>query len=318
MGMKALVFGGAGFLGSYVVGELARRGHEVTLYDRRRANCLPAGVREIQGDILDEAHVVAVTAGMDAVYNFAGAADLDQSVRRPREFVELNVLGNLNVLEGCRHAGVRRFVYASSAYVLSRKGAFYGTSKRCSERIIEQYHEEYGVEYTILRYGSVYGDRADDSNRIHRMLKQALTERRIVFPGDGSEEREYIHAEDAARLSVDVLAPEFRNQSFILTGVERFSYRQLLAMIREILGGDVAIEYLDEPYPGHYTLTPYSFSPGVGRKLVSNPCIDFGQGLIQCLERLHGELAPPPAPVTVPREPLSVGDAVRVGAPRDA
>ena len=83
--------------------------------------------------------------------------------------------------------------------MLSRKGAFYGTSKRCSERIIEQYHEEFGLAYTILRYGSVYGDRADETNRIHRMLRQALIEGRIVFPGDGSEEREYIHAEDAAR-----------------------------------------------------------------------------------------------------------------------
>ena len=304
--MKALVFGGAGFLGSYVVDELARRGHEVVVFDRRRSAHLPAGAREVEGDILDESHVVAVTHGMDVVYNFAGAADLDESVRRPREFVELNVLGNLNVLEGCRHAGVRRFVYASSAYVLSRKGAFYGTSKRCSEKIIEQYHEEFGVEYTILRYGSVYGERADDSNRIHRLLKQALVERRIVFPGDGSEEREYIHAEDAARLSVDSLGPEFRNQSFILTGVERFSYRQLLALIREILGDDVAIEYLDQAYPGHYVLTPYSFTPTVGRKLVSNPSIDFGQGLLQCLERLH-ERIPEPPPIVLPRPALALG-----------
>ena len=313
--MRTIVFGGAGFLGSYVVDELARRGHEVTVYDRRRSAHLPGGAREIVGDILDEAAVAAAVLGSDVVYNFAGAADLDESVRRPRDFVELNVLGNMNVLEGCRHAGVARFVYASSAYVLSRKGAFYGTSKRCSERIIEQYHEEFGLAYTILRYGSVYGDRADETNRIHRMLRQALVEGRIVFPGDGSEEREYIHAEDAARLSVDVLAPEFQNQSFILTGVERFSYRQLLELIREILGGSVTVEYLDQPYPGHYTRTPYSFAPTIGRKLVSNPSIDFGQGLLQCLERLHEEVTPPPAPVVVRnRRRRREGDGVPLGA----
>ena len=303
--MKVLVFGGAGFLGSYVVDALVARGHAVTVYDRRPSPHLPPEAREIAGDILDAERVAAAVRGAEVVYNFAGAANLDLSLRDPRTFLELNILGNVNVLEGCRRHPVRRFVYASSAYVLSSKGAFYGTSKRCSERIIEQYNEEFGLEYTILRYGSVYGERADASNRIYRLLRQALTEGRIVFPGDGSEEREYIHARDAAALSVEVLGEQFRNQSFILTGIERFSYRQLIDQIQEMLGGELTVEYRNEPYKGHYVLTPYSFTPAVGKKLVSNPCIDFGQGLLECLARLHAEVASPPEAIALPGDAAS-------------
>lgn len=288
---KVLVFGGSGFLGSYVVDALVDAGHRVTNFDKepsRWRSDLPF----IQGSILDRRAVFAAVKGFDIVYNFAGAANLDLSIQEPLEFLELNIMGNANVVEAARQAKVTRFIYASSAYVLSRKGAFYGTSKRCSERIIEQYHDEYGLDYTIMRYGSVYGERADASNRIYRLLRQALKEGKIVFPGDGSEEREYIHARDAAQLSVQILDPAYKNQSYILTGIERFSYSRLLEMMREILGGAVQIEYEDREYKGHYQITPYSFTPAVGKKLISNPCIDFGQGLLQCIEHLHREMNP--------------------------
>lgn len=308
--MRVLVFGGSGFLGSYVVDALVERGHDVTNFDMKPSPWR-GDVPTVVGDILDRAAVFRVVqeGGWEAVYNFAGAANLDLSLSQPLDFLQLNIIGNANIVEACRQTGgVRRFVYASSAYVLSRSGAFYGTSKRCSERIIEQYHEEFGLDYTILRYGSVYGERADASNRIYRLLKQALGEGRITFAGDGSEEREYIHARDAAALSVDILADQYKNQSFILTGIERFSYRQLLEIINEILGGTTRIEYLHQHYKGHYTLTPYSFTPSLGKKLVNNPCIDFGQGLLHCIEHIHAELHADAVPAAG-REPALTGDA---------
>jgi len=81
------------------------------------------------------------------------------------------------------------------------------------------------------------------------------------------------------------------NQDFvILTGTERFKYAELLNFIREMLDDDVAIEMLGNEYRGHYVLTPYSFSPRVGLKLVNNPSIDFGQGLLDCINHLYEEL----------------------------
>jgi UDP-glucose 4-epimerase len=285
-----IVFGGAGFLGSYVVEELVKRGHKVTVYDRKAPVGIKNGFQFIEGDIMDGSAVSAAVAGQNAVYNFAGLADLNDSIDRPVETVELNVMGNLNVLEACRAAKVERFVYASSVYVFSHKGAFYGASKKSSELIIEQYGEQYGLDYTIVRYGSVYGERADASNRIYRLIRQALTEGKITFAGDGSEEREYIHGRDAGKLSVDILGEVYAGQHVILTGIERHRYSDLLALVREMLNGEVDIEMLDQDYNGHYVMTPYSFSPTVGVKLVNNPSIDFGQGVLECVEHVFQEL----------------------------
>ena len=293
--MKVIVFGGSGFLGSYVVDELIARGHRVTVFDRRRSPFNHPDAEVVLGDVLDSASVAKAVKGHEVVYNFAGLADLNESIHKPIETVRLNVLGNMNVLEACRAQEgtlkVERFVFASSVYVHSAKGAFYGASKKASELIIEQYAQLYGLDYTIVRYGSVYGERADDTNRIHRIIRQALTEGRVTFPGDGSEEREYIHGRDAAKLSVDVLDDQYRNANVILTGIERFRYSDLLGMLKEMMGGKVEIEMLDQDYDGHYVQTPYSFTPSVGVKLVNNPSIDFGQGMLSCIESLHAELS---------------------------
>lgn len=290
--MRVLVFGGAGFLGSYVVDALAADGHDVTIFDQRQSPWAPDGVHTVIGSILDSNAVSQAMAGFDIVYNFAGFADLNASTARPVEAVTLNVNGNLNLLEACRHNGIQRFVYASSVYVFSDKGAFYGVSKKASELLVEEYRRQYNLNFTIIRYGSVYGERADESNRIYRLLREALLERRITFLGNGTEEREYIHGRDAARLSVDILAPEYSNASVVLTGTERYRYKDLLELIREILGGDVEILLLDEEYKGHYKLTPYVFAPAVSKKLVSNPSVDFGQGLLECVDVLFRRLAP--------------------------
>ena len=288
--MKVLVCGGAGFLGSYVIDELVAREHAVTIFDRRPSRWAPAGVDTVIGDILDRDAVDRAVRGFDIVYNFAGFADLNASIERPVETVTANVTGNLNVLDACRRASVSRFLYASSVYVFSTKGAFYGASKKASELLVEEYRRQYNLNYTILRYGSVYGERADETNRIYRLLREALTDRRITFLGNGLEEREYIHGRDAARLSVDVLSPEYCNANVMLTGGERYRYKDLLELIAEILDGQVKVVLRHQEYKGHYHLTPYAFSPTIGRKLVSNPSVDFGQGLLECIHTLCHEL----------------------------
>ncbi|MEE2960703.1 MAG: NAD-dependent epimerase/dehydratase family protein [Myxococcota bacterium] len=302
--MKVIVFGGSGFLGSYVVEELLQRGHEVTVFDRQASPYHQnLNLRFIQGDLLNRQEVSDAVAGQDAVYNFAGQPDIGVSLEEPVSTLEVNVLGNIYVLEACREHDVKRFVYASTAYVFSQKGAFYGTSKKCSERIIEEYHQQFGLPFTIVRYGSVYGERADGKNRIYRLLHSALLSGRIVFPGDGSEVREYIHGRDAAKLSVDILDTSFENQHIILTGNERYKYSEVLELIREIMQDKVEVEYLSSEYKGHYKLTPYSFNPTISRKLVNNPGIDFSQGILHCIEQLYDDIHGRPAFEGRPEKP---------------
>ncbi len=288
--MKVIVFGGSGFLGSHVSDELTLGGHAVTIFDRHESNYLQSGQKMVVGDILDPVSVRKAMKGQEVVYNFAGLADLNASIDRPKETLELNVIGNLNILDAARTAKVKRFIYASTVYVFSKQGSFYGISKYASEKVIEEFSEQHGLEFTILRYGSVYGPRCDQQNRIYRLLKQAIESGKITFKGDGEEVREYIHVRDAARLSVDVLKARFKNQHLMLTGTERYKYSDLLKTINEILNNKIQIVFLNQDYKGHYTMTPYSFSPNVSRKLVANPFIDFGQGLLETVEDIHRQL----------------------------
>lgn len=287
---KALVFGGAGFLGSYVADALSDRGYRTTIFDRNKSRYLRPHQEFILGDILDLRRVSDAVKGYPIVYNFSGLADINAAMARPLEAVQLNILGNTHILEACRQHSVQRFVYASSAYAFSAKGSFYGVSKHASEKLTEEYANQFGLKYTIVRYGSVYGERADDQNRIYRLIKQAMTEKRISFQGNGEEEREYIHARDAAALSVDILDKAYANEHIILTGIERFKYRELLNMIKEILNHSIKIDFLNQDYKGHYEITPYSFHPVTSKKMVNNPYIDMGQGLLEIVAKIHDEL----------------------------
>ncbi|MES2963069.1 MAG: NAD(P)-dependent oxidoreductase [Bdellovibrionota bacterium] len=288
--MKIVVFGGSGFLGSHVADELTRLGHEVTIFDKTESLYANEKQAMVVGDIMDADAVYLAMKGQDIAYNFAGLADLNASIARPKETFELNVIGNINILEAAAKAKLKRYVYASTVYVFSKKGSFYGISKSASERVIEEYAEQKKLPFTIVRYGSVYGPRADKSNRIYRILRQALEEGKITFQGNGEEEREYIHVRDAARLSAEVLKDEFVGQHIMLTGTERYKYSDLLKIINEIMEGRIQIVYLNEDYRGHYVMTPYSFSPKASHKLVANPFTDFGQGLLETVETIYQDL----------------------------
>ena len=294
--MKIFVIGGSGFIGSHVADALSDAGHEVTIFDLRPSRYLRKDQRFAQGDMLDRDQVTAAIRGQDVVYNFAGIPHLDVGLNHPIETVEQNVLGTVITLEASRQAGVKRYVYASSVYVSSEGGSFYRCSKQAAELYVEEYQRLHGLDYTILRYGTVYGPRADDHNSVLRYLKQALLDRRIIGYGTGDEIREYVHVKDAALSSVQILSEEFRNEHVILTGHHPMRFKDLLAMIREIVGRDVKIEIrpVDPKDPrhgdsGHFSITPYSFRPKLAKKLVNNPYLDMGQGLVECLEEIYGE-----------------------------
>ena len=286
--LKAIVFGGSGFLGSHVADCLSERGYEVTIFDLKPSPYLLPGQRMVTGDILDEAAVHEAAHGQDFVYNFAGIADLDDATTKPKETVHLNVQGNLNVMEGALKGRAQRFVYASTIYVYSQRGGFYRCSKQAAEIYIEEYQRRFGLEFTILRYGTLYGPRADARNSIYRYLKQAMEQRRIRGYGNGEEVREYIHVRDAARLTVDILEETYRNRHIIISGHNPMKARDMMAMIREMLGEDIVVEFSGESSSDHYSLTPYSFVPKIGEKLINHRYLDMGQGLLECLHEMHG------------------------------
>ncbi len=287
MSKKVVVFGGCGFIGSYVVEELLKNSYDVVVADLNYSKYIDKKYF-VKCDILDEKTVNKIVQGADIVYNFAGFANLDDAIANPKKALELNVIGNINILEACKIHNIKRFVYASSAYAMSDKGSFYGISKLTSEKLTEEYYKKFGLEFTIVRYGSVYGERDFHNNYIYNLLKKAIETKEINHSGDGEEIREYIHVVDVAKLAVDIIkSDEFINEHLILTGVERMQRKELFDMINEILGGSLKINLNSDGYHNHYKTTPYTFLPTRSKKLTANPYIDMGQGLIDCLKDIE-------------------------------
>ena len=287
MVMKIIIFGGAGFLGSHTADVLSDLGHEVTIFDKEFSRHLQGTQKMIVGNILDDKAVNAAVRGMEVVYNFSAVADLDHARLNPVETANVNVIGNLKILEAAKNAKVKRFVFSSSIYVYSDMGSFYRSSKQACELYIENYQQEYGLDYTILRYGSLYGPRADENNWIQRILKQALIERKITRQGNGEEIREYIHVRDAACLSVDILDEKYRNRHIIISGNEQIKIKDFLIMIKEIFKNQIEVEYISVEDSIHYEITPYVFIPKMAHKLKNNEHIDLGQGILEILNDLH-------------------------------
>jgi UDP-glucose 4-epimerase len=261
---KVVVIGGSGFLGSHLADALTEAGYAVSIFDGRHSPWLRPDQEMILGDIRDEEALSDCIAGARYVYHLAGISDIGEAARSPRVTVEHNIIGSTAVLQSCLQAKVERMLFASTLYVYSQQGSFYRVSKQAVELLIEAYHENFGLE-----------------------------EGRIHYPGTGEERREYIHVIDAARLSVEALAPDYANQCLTLTGTQILNSGELLRMIQEILGGKVEITFSPEQRnPEHYELTPYRFTPRKARKIVPNVFVDIGQGILDLVEEVYLENGP--------------------------
>ncbi len=283
---KVLVTGGSGFLGSHVSDALSARGYDVVILDREHSPYLRPEQTMIVGDILDTEIVEKAIQGCESVFHFAGIADIAMASDNPLETVKVNIVGTTQVLEAARANAVRRFVLASSVYVYSNQGMFYRSTKQACEQLTQDYQEVFDLPYTILRFGSLYGPRAGSDNAVRRMLQEALRDGVISYQGTGNEVREYIHVHDAAETSCDILSPAYENGIYHLMGHERMRTRDMLSMIKEMLGPDIELRFNEGKKVGHYQQTPYSYAPRTGRRLIRDSYMDLGLGLLQCTEEL--------------------------------
>ena len=287
---KVVVVGGSGFIGSHVADCLSEAGYRVIIYDLYKSIWLRDNQEVVIGDVHEIEKLNKVIAGAEVVYNFAAVSDLNDALSQPLKTISVNVLGNANVLESCRLHNVKRFVYASTVYVNSREGGSYRISKQASEQLVEEYQQLYGLDYTILRYGSIYGPRSDEHNGLFRIVKKALETGVIYYEGHPESLREYIHVGDVACASVAILDKEFCNENVVLSGQEGMRVYDMLKMLAEIMGISNKVEFVEMKYKGHYVRTPYAYEQKIGRKYIPPLHVDLGQGLVQLLNEVQSRI----------------------------
>jgi UDP-glucose 4-epimerase len=262
--MRALVTGGAGFIGSNLVDALLDRGDEVTVIDNLstgRVENLDAarrrGIAFHEADITDAERLRTLLAGSppDIVFHLAAQIDVRKSIDDPGWDASVNVGGTINMLEGARRTGVARVVNTSTGGAIygdvdtiptpesttPRPMAAYGTSKLCAETYCGWYERLYGLSTVTLRYGNVYGPRQDplgEAGVIAIFCGRMMSGRRPTIYGDGRQTRDYVYVADVVAANLAAAShPEAHGVYNVGTGRE-YSVLEVLGALRRAAGLD--------------------------------------------------------------------------------
>jgi len=291
-----LVTGGNGFLGHHIVRELSNRGIETIVYDIAKSHLIDDMIKTghvhfIEGDILNVSKLEYAMNGCDTVFHTAAIANLDDAVNQPVKTMEVNVLGTVNCLETARKQNVDRFVFASSVYVGGNWGSFYRISKQTGESLCKTYCDEFDLNYSIMRYGSLYGREANEWNFLYAVLKKLLLHKEYTYYGSPDALREYIHINDAARETVNITeSSSFQNKAVLITGHQKMSHKEFFNMIQEILGTEIKVNFVNDEKNSHYKITPYSFEPDIPLRINLPTYIDINEGILDCLKEVQMEI----------------------------
>jgi len=292
---KVLVTGGNGFLGHHIVRELSNRRIETIVYDIAKSNFIDdmmkgGHVHFVEGDILDISTLENAMEGCDAVFHTAAIANLDDAANQPVKTIEINVLGTVNCLEAARKQNVDRFVFASSVYVGGNWGSFYRISKQTGESLCKTYCDEFDLDYSIIRYGSLYGREANEWNFLYYVCRELLTKKEYNYFTSPNAVREFIHINDASRETVNIAQnDEYKNKAVLITGHQKMTMRQFFDMFQEILGYPIKVNFLTNN-KSHYEITPYSFEADVPVRINLPSYIDIYEGVMDCLREAQKEI----------------------------
>lgn len=299
--MRYLVTGGAGFIGSNIVDELVRRGHDVTVLDDfssgREENLSGAmkKIRLVRGDICDLEAAREACEGADYVLHLAARTSVPRSVKDPIETNRVNIDGTLNVLVAARDAKVRRIVYAASSSAYGETATLpkvetmpsepispYGVTKLVGEMYAQVFGRAYGLENVSLRYFNVFGPRQDPTSQYSGVLSRfmlAIIEGSapVVF-GDGEQSRDFTYVDNVVDISLRACeAPGASGKVFNGGTGLRITLNDVLKLLGQITGGAVRAKY-DPPRSGDILHSQADIQ--VAQQVLGyRPRVDFEQGL---------------------------------------
>jgi UDP-glucose 4-epimerase len=265
---RVLVVGGAGLVGSHLVDLLVEEPvREIVVYDNfvrgTRQNLTRAmqsnKVTIIEGDIRDQARLREVMKGTDVVF-LLSALWLGQCVASPRACVEVNVVGNFNVIEAAQEAAVRKIVFSSSASVYGdavttpmteghpfNNRTMYGAGKIAVEQFLRAYYEQYGLNYVGYRYMNIYGPRMDYKGTYVSVIMKVLDRigqglPPIIF-GDGSQSYDFIYVTDVARANILGAKADATDEFFNIGMGAETTINELVAILLQLTGSDLEPQY---------------------------------------------------------------------------
>jgi len=265
--MKYIVTGGAGFIGSHIVENLAQNNHEVVILDNlfsgKLENIEPFlkedSVTFVQGSSTDLPLLRQTFEGADGIFHEAAITSVPRSVKDPILSNEANVMGTLNVLVAAQKCGIKKIVYASSSSVYGDTPTLpkredmvpnpkspYATTKITGEYYLNVFCELYGMNTVSLRYFNVFGPRQDPNSEyaavIPKFITKILSHNSPVIYGNGSQTRDFTYVKDVAQANIRAMESDAQGVFNIAYG-KRITLINLARMIMEILGETLPLKY---------------------------------------------------------------------------
>ncbi len=261
--MRVIVTGGSGFIGSHVADALAAQGHEVCIYDLDTPQ--HGSVCEyVRGDTKDLDRLMKTVRSGDAIFHLAAEANVNRFFESPLFSNENTSQSTMCVLEAARRVAAARVLLASTEWVYgsaSENGDgmitedcayaqapdhLYTCSKIAAELFCIGYQKLYGVEYTLMRYGIPFGERARPETVTPIFIRRILKNETITIHGDGSQYRQFIYVKDLAEGNVACLNERGRNETFNLNGKEKVTVLQVVRALERILGKKANVEFVED------------------------------------------------------------------------
>lgn len=304
--MRALVTGGAGFIGSHIVATLQGRA-EVRVLDNLRsgyeANLAGLNGEFIQGSILDRERVRRAMEGIDYVFHLAAMISVPESMSVPIECNEINTTGTLIVLEEAARAGVRKLVFSSSAAIygsnpttpkvesmIPEPRSPYAITKLDGEHYCRMFSEEGRLETACLRYFNVFGPRQDPKSAyaaaVPIFIYRALRNEPIAIYGDGEQTRDFVSVRDVAAANCYMAEKEGATGVFNVACGRRITINELAKTICALTGSRSEITYAPER-PGDVKHSMGSIERL--REAGFSPSVDFSEALRETIEFLRAK-----------------------------
>ena len=303
------VTGGAGFIGSHLVKRLVKDGFKVLVIDNfnedypsfiKRANIKEVKkyasndkLKIFEGDILDITFLEDIFNNFQIkqVIHLAARAGVRRSLKFPRSYFEVNVIGTINILECCKKFDVNEFIFASSSSVYggNKKVPFseddrvdtpaspYGASKKSAELILSTFHDLYGINITSLRFFTVYGPRQRPEMAIHKFVRLISEDRNIPVFGDGTSGRDYTYIDDIIE-GIVLAIKKVKGYKIYNLGDSRVVFlKELIKMLEELLHKKAKVEYL--PYQSGDVAITYADITKAKKELGFEPKVKIEEGL---------------------------------------
>ncbi len=249
--MNCIVSGGSGFIGSHIVDLLLEKGHRVKIIDIAEP-IYPSAAEYVNANVLDLEAMIRETRGAEIIFHLAAEANVNYYYDKPVYSSELNTQGVVKVCEAARQNGVKRVIFASTEWVYQASNAdevdedtplyppacrhIYSASKLAAELYLQSYQLLYGVDFSIVRYGIPFGDRARPETVHPIFINKALKGEEITIHGDGMQFRQFVYVKDLAAGNVACLDEKARNQIFDINGSEKVTVVDIVHTIEKILG----------------------------------------------------------------------------------